>query len=253
MVLGVVGCRAIVGFHDAVELPSESAGGAPTETGGAPNQLGGAPNQPGGAPNQPGGAPTTTGGAINVSEVLVIDDFEDGNLDLKLPNSGTWQIYDDNQGPGITLAADNEGHDSDFSMRIRGGPQTAWGASVLGPFRGILVPVGTYFDASDYDGLQMWVQDASGTGSSIGVGVGDWTTEEEGGICTVCFDRFLTDVAAGSEWKLLQIRWEDLAQEGFGAPQNDSPATTEVVLIGMAFYENVAYDIRIDDVAFFAE
>lgn len=178
------------------------------------------------APPQPTGSATPARPracapvSIGSGQEPLIDDFEDGDTRLPLldKRAGSWMVYNDGSAkqeprPGSTFAANRLPQPrgtSKFGLHSTGGKFTKWGAAVgieLSPLR--------CYDASAYAGIAFW---ARGRGEvRVNLRMAQVVAEEFGGTCVSdCYDAHGTSRPLTREWRRYEVRWEDVAQQGFG-------------------------------------
>ncbi|WP_437631067.1 hypothetical protein [Sorangium sp. So ce854] len=222
-----------------------------------------------------GGGMAAGGGSADPCEILevmpgetlglsMIDDMEDGDLEIPpgddaTPRSGFW--FKDNDGsPGGNQAPDIE---ADLMTRLdppRGESVAAvhtsandgfvsYGASVVA----MLYDDG-FGDASEFRGITFWARAEECSSRRLKVMFIDRQTRHTGGICDVeaekCYDHFHTYVTLADDWKQFKVPAECLRQTGFG-DQFDAPAMDQLWGLYFSFDARQAFDIWIDDVAFY--
>jgi hypothetical protein len=120
-------------------------------------------------------------------------------------------------------------------------------------------------DASDWDGIALWVRRAPSTGLSLFVGVNEKHTDEQGSMAAFgeafCLndapaeqdkcDRFGAGVALDEDWHFVALRFDQMHQRGFGvvAPYLDV-AAIQGLNIG---FEIGDWEFWVDDLAYFRE
>jgi len=183
----------------------------------------------------------------------LIDDFEDGDMRSQLleRRAGHWLAFNDGTGtqvprPGVLFPADRipSGRDgSRFGLHSHGGKFSKWGATIS-----LNLSPRLCYDASVYAGIEFW---ARGRGRlRFGVQMTQVVSEEFGGSCVRdCFDSHVTEVTLSKTWQRYQVRWEELAQRGFGQTLPFDPRS----LSGLEFSvgtDQTPYDFWLDDVGF---
>ncbi|AUX45842.1 uncharacterized protein SOCE26_073380 [Sorangium cellulosum] len=279
-----LGCAQVFGFDDVYELRGgDSEGGGGVMIGTSGNAGGGSPGAGAGGPGGPGGGgeggvSTNEGGAgggdrckileVSPDEVLttsLIDDLEDGNIDVPEgepanPRLGFWYTFNDmtggNQEPSndndlvVPLALPREGSELAVHTSADDG-FTEWGAGV-----GVLLRDGEYYDASAYSGITFWAYAEEDSSRALVVSFIDRQTDGEGGECggemqPLCYDHFHSDIILTPSWKHYKIPIACLKQEGYG----EFPAlrVTELRSIDFLYARGKAFNIWIDDIAFYRE
>ncbi len=183
----------------------------------------------------------------------LIDDFEDGDAHAPMleHRAGQWLTYNDGTGtespppgtPFSTMRIPGGRGDSHFAVHNVGSKFSKWGASLsltLNPHH--------CYDASAYAGVQFW---ARGRGEiRLVVKMTQVVTEEFGGTCQHdCFDVHAKTIKLGKQFEHVTVRWEELAQIGFGEPVPFDPRSLD----GLEFTarpEQTPFDFWIDDVSF---
>ena len=183
----------------------------------------------------------------------LIDDFEDGDTRILHVErrAGSWATFNDGsavQRPsaGVLARADRipgGRGSSHFGLHTSGGKFKTWGAGIatdLSPRR--------CYDASAYAGVSFW---ARGRGKfNVVVKMTQVVAEEYGGSCLHdCFDGHRLAIALSSDWEQHFVRWEELAQTGFGTPVPFDPRSLlsfEVQVLP----EDTPFDFWIDDPSF---
>jgi endoglucanase len=191
----------------------------------------------------------------------VIDDFEDNNNQNKVSDGrgGYWYTFVDKVGStvwpeageqGGTFTPSEGGNNSKYAGEVKGKIGTA--AIVFGALgMNFTDPKGPY-DASKYEGVTFFAKRGANSTGKVRLKVPDINTDQEGGICSECFNDFGTDLNLSEQWQRLVIPFHDMKQmEGWGAPRKAHIDPTK--LFGLQWQVNVQgadYDISIDDVAF---
>lgn len=183
----------------------------------------------------------------------MIDDFEDG--DTRMPavdkRAGYWIVFNDGTGKqeprsGSVFPAHRipggRGN-SRFGLHSTGGRFTKWGAVLaaeLNPRR--------CYDASAYAGLTFWAKGRATL--RISAKMTQVVSEEFGGSCVRdCFDGHGAFRTLTRDWQKFEVRWEELAQRGFGTQVEFDPRSLYSVEVQMP-QGQPPFDVWIDDVAF---
>lgn len=248
---------------------SATGSGAGDEAAGGGGGIGGGGIGGGGT----GGGGTGGAGPCEVLEVRpgealdlsMIDDMEDGNLqilpgdDMNPPRSGDWFMDNDGSPEGIhepdieadlMTSLDPPRGDSRMALHTRANDRfTAYGASVA-----VFLNDDDFYDASGYRGITFWARAEEGSSRRLKVMFIDRQTRPTGGICDEaageCYDHFHRPVTLTSDWKHFKIPAECLKQGGYGK-QFDAPLLDQLWGLYFSFEANQAFDIWIDDVAFY--
>jgi len=211
------------------------------------------------APPAPSASPTPSPFAACSPAIVasgkepLVDDFEDG--DVRIPpldqRAGPWIAYNDGTAqqtprPGSEFLADRipGGRDkSRFGLHSRGGKFSKWGAAVAIEF----TPRRCY-DASVYAGVTFWARGHAKL--RVNVKMTQVVAPEYGGSCEKdCFDSHGALRQLSRDWKRYELRWEDLAQSGFGTPLQFDPHSVYSLEFATGA-DQPPYDFWIDDVAF---
>lgn len=191
----------------------------------------------------------------------LIDDFEDNNNQNKVVDNrgGYWYTYVDKVGStvwpeageqGGTFTPSEGGNSSKYAGEVKGKIGTA--AIVFGALgMNFTDPKGPY-DASKYVGVTFFAKRAAGSTGKVRLKVPDVNTDQDGGICSECFNDFGTDLNLSEQWQRFVIPFHDMKQmEGWGAPRKAHIEPSKI--FGMQWQTQVQgadYDFAIDDVAF---
>ncbi|XXT20954.1 hypothetical protein WME94_05210 [Sorangium sp. So ce429] len=245
-----LGCNAIVG----IEAPERENATAATDAG-----SGGA-----GAGVAPPGCAILEVLPEEALELSMIDDMEDGNVSILKgddanPRVGAWFTYhDESEGgaqepddaAGLVTATTPERGDSKLAVHTSGNDRFAeWGAGI-----GFHLSNADY-DATGYRGITFWARAEEGFSTDLLVAFVDRQTHPGGGICgpaegqVPCYDHFHTRVTLASEWRHVKVPVECLIQTGYGV--FDALAQGGLRDIQLSFSAGQAFDLWIDDVAFY--
>ena len=191
----------------------------------------------------------------------VIDDFEDNNNQNAVVDGrgGYWYTFVDDVGStvwpeagkaGGTFTPSEGGNNSKFAGEVKGKIGTA--AIVFGALGMNFVDPKGQFDASKYEGLTFFAKRGPNSTNKVRLKVPDMNTDQEGGICSECFNDFGADLTLTEQWQRFVLPFKDMKQmDGWGAPRK--PHIDPSKIYGMQWQVNVPgadYDISIDDVAF---
>jgi|GEM_PF-1588035 len=256
------GCANVNGTCDLAEnlcMSSENP-----EPGATP---GGDGDAPGGDGDAPGGDGDTDPGAPPEPTYDVIDDFLDGDQAILMNEGrqGYWYDYSD-AGSSRPLASAPEMHDGRQAVHAVG--SHLGGVSADEAFGGLGVelnnasstdpvpgqsPRGT-FDASAWDGIQVWVKSGTGATKSVRLEMVTPAIAEgsEGGSCTSeCWDAYGRDIAITTEWKLAKIPFSSLVQEGWGGVKSLEVGQ----ILGLAFEDRTTspWDFWVGEISFYKD
>jgi Carbohydrate binding domain (family 11) len=235
-----------------VALLVRSASSPPSMTAEAPPER--ASLEPSAAPPAAPAAPRACAPvSIGAGDAPLIDDFEDGDTRIPLldKRAGSWIAYSD----GTAKQEPRQGSvfpasrlqpprgKSRFGLRSTGGKFTKWGAALaieLTPHR--------CYDASAYGGVAFWARGRASV--RVNLRMSQIVAEEYGGTCVAdCYDSHGTLRALTSEWKRYEVRWADVAQQGFGAKVPFDPRFLYSVEFALP-QGQPPFDLWIDDVVF---
>lgn len=190
----------------------------------------------------------------------VIDDAEDNNHQAA-PNKGRggyWFTFVDKSGSTITPTAGAQG--GTFAMTAGGANGSAFAARITGKLAtGALIyagagvnlidPKGPH-DLSAYKGISFWAKKGETSTGKVRLKIPDVNTDEDGKVCSECFNDFGTDLQLTTAWTKYAIPFASMSQQvGWGSPR---PAALETGKIyGIQWQVNTpgeSYEIWIDDV-----
>lgn len=201
--------------------------------------------------------------SVTVAAADIIDDFEDGDLNLAAlgtpPRVGNWYTYGD--GTGIVtedIATVKRGTGTKV-LRGTGKDFTKWGSGV-GTDLNNKGTKGTW-DASAYAAITFWARVAApAAGLAVTVALPDIDTDKltQNHTCDDavqgCDHHYFKTVSVTSGWQRFVIAFNDVALEPGGAQIDKMPvpAFKPGALSSVQFRINsgVTYDLYIDDVAF---
>ena len=205
-----------------------------------------------GCPDQPVRGPT---GYASEPANQLIDDFEtgDGKLPKIPPRDGYWVLGSDLlYDKLIALTATSCVARGQYAGHFAGQGSTSWGNNWTAVFRATASNGAVPYDARAYGGISFWAAFGSENGPvdfAVPVGVTTMDNAWNGGICTsTCMDYYGTTVPLTHLWRRYEIRFADLAQAGWGAPQ--VPVMRKDQMVGFIIWPKQQFDIWIDDVRF---
>ncbi len=185
----------------------------------------------------------------------VIDDFEDGDMQLsrEADRTGYWFSSHDSNGSSIDpnpLAPSPGGlGGSQKALHLTG--QTASTVGAWGALIGAnLVGEGVY-DGSDHAGISFEAKVGTTSTRVVSFKVADVNTHPDGGVCKNCWNHFAKKLELTTEWREYRVSFDELKQEaGWGDP---FPAVTPSKLIALnwSIEPGRVFDLWIDDVHFY--
>jgi len=254
------------GAPDGQAGESNSAGssGQPGSagTGGAPAAAGS-----GGSVVSAGSAGTPTAGASSGPVGDQIDDFEDQDtfiLRLSMRN-GPWYVVADatasgTVGPTMTIgplaAADlRPGGTGTSALHLTATGFADWGAGVGADMVNQMGKKAPY-DVSAYSAVRFYAKIASGSTSTVKVLFPNVYSDADGGKCVDtdttkrCGDHLFKSIAGlKTAWDLYEVKFSDVAQQGFGLPQTGFDAKG-VYSVQFTLTNKTPIELWIDDVTF---
>ncbi|MFL5305294.1 MAG: hypothetical protein ACJ8F1_08775 [Polyangia bacterium] len=198
--------------------------------------------------------------ATCTATIAVVDDFEDGNNQLRLLDgrTGALYTYKDTVGSTITPAAG-----ATFTPTAPGDVTPAFAAHVTGTLANtttvwagfgmdFLSPKALY-NGAKYTGISFYAKKGSSSATgAVRVKVPDRNTDPVGGVCTSCSNDFGSDLTLTTTWTKFTIPFSSMTQQaGWGAPRPANVDRTGIVAIQFQVTaQAAAYDIWVDDVTF---
>jgi hypothetical protein len=188
----------------------------------------------------------------------MIDDAEDRNDQVLVRGGRGGYIYTYIDKAGSTITPT----ESSFRME-RGGAQ---GSKYAIRIQGKLAPSGeTYagvgldlrhprrpYNASKYKGVAFAAKVSPGASAHVRFKVPDVNTDQDGKVCTECFNDFGIGVELSEEWTRYEVPFAELKQEsGWGNPR--PPAVDASKLMSLQWQvaaPGTTFDIWIDDITF---
>ncbi|HET9955542.1 MAG TPA: hypothetical protein VFQ61_13605 [Polyangiaceae bacterium] len=191
--------------------------------------------------------------ANTLARADIIDDFEDEDLDLLVANGrdGSWIVgWDMTSERPLTEGASTCAASGRAAGHFSASGFTDWGANWTAVLRresnGRAVP----YDASDYSGISFWAAVGADAPvlTNLPVGVTTMDVAWNGGVCSgTCMDYYRTTISVTRDWQRFVVRFEALAQRGFGDPLT---ALKRDQLVGFIVWPDRAFDLWLDDVRF---
>jgi hypothetical protein len=201
----------------------------------------------------------------------MIDDMEDGNLDIRQANGrmGSWQAFNDgtatgtensamtNMDPPRPISSTSGSSVSQHGFHISGGGYSGWGAGWMVDFNavGVRLP----YDVSPYGGLVFWAK-SDGPPTEVRVALPDVFSDVAGGICDPndtrvggkgCYDDYGTNITLTRQWRRYEIAFASVSSGSWGLKhQFDTQHVYGIKFSVMPSY--ALFDSWIDDVAFYA-
>ena len=201
------------------------------------------PGQPLRGPNQ----------YVDEPEIQLIDDFESGDKHLPMEGGrdGYWVLGSDLSSG--TLIAEPSSHcvaRGKWAGHFAAHGFTSWGNNWTAVFRATSSSNGAQpYDGRAYGGISYWAAFGGDNGPDFAVPLGVTTLDNawNGGVCTSCQDFYGTTVPLTHDWRRYEIRFDTLAQSGWGSPQ---VPMRQDQLVGFIIYPRQQFDIWIDDLRF---
>jgi hypothetical protein len=201
---------------------------------------------------------STTGKCVADTVVVaaadIIDDFEDGNLNLPVPalggRVGGWYRFND-MTVGATDTYDaaiiNRGTSKE-GLHIKGKGYTTWGSGVGTDMQPNKVP----YDASAYAGVTFWAR--ADTTLTLGVIFPDIDTDPGTNpatkLCTTCDHHYNKGVQVTPSWQRFTVNFADLVLEAGTIPAPTMFKPDGLVSVQFRFAASQTYDVYVDDLAF---
>ncbi len=266
--------RLIVGASDGGGGQGASPGtggasGGGDLSGGAENGGGGAgTGGAAGGGGSPGGGAGAGGLAGSAAGPEVIDDLEDGDVQI-LPTEGRigfWYLYNEEEPRPHVSGPVSDGE----SLVVRAQGSHAEGVSGDGAFGGVGVDLNNpdsdglgpgsadrmSYDASGWDGFRFRIRgSATTTFVRFEVMTAAVAEPSQGGYCSpdggACFDSHGVGVELSDDWTTVTVRFTELGQEGWGK-EIDFDASE---VLGVAYEDKTTgtWDFSVDDLAFFRD
>jgi hypothetical protein len=205
-----------------------------------------------GCPEQPLRGPTSY---ATEPQIQLIDDFEtgDGHLSKVGGRDGYWVLGQDFATDAlISEPARVCAGRGKWSGHFAAHGSTTWGNNWTAVFRATTsnndaVP----FDGRAYGGISFWAAFGTAMAADFAVPLGVTTMDNawNGHVCTnLCMDYYGTTVPLTHGWQRYEIRFDSLAQAGWGVPQ--VPTMRRDQLVGLIIWPRQQFDIWIDDLRF---
>ncbi len=181
----------------------------------------------------------------------LIDDFESGDYRLAQVSGrdGSWILGSDgSSGKLIDEVSPQCVARGKFSGHFAARGFTSWGNNWTAVFRSSSSTALPY-DGSKWSGISFWAAFGSDNGPEFAVPMGLTTMDNawNSGGCTVCMDFYAAKVPLSHSWQRFVIRFNQMAQSGFGNPL--VPMRRDQ-LVGFIIYPRQQFDIWIDDLRF---
>jgi hypothetical protein len=184
----------------------------------------------------------------------LIDDFEDGDLRLATASgrNGGWILGSDSSS-GVLIAesssrcAGRGGRAGHFSGS--GFTSPSWGANWTAVFRNDGASTAQGYDGSRYGAISFWAAVGPDAEPPYEISVGLTTTDNawNSGNCAVCMDYYRMVLRLAPTWQRHVVRFEVLAQAGYGDPLLDLRRDR---LVGFILWPTHQFDVWIDDLRF---
>jgi hypothetical protein len=201
--------------------------------------------------------PSECSSAIGVDSPLLLDDFEDGNLELNRASNlhGAWYVNNDETGQQApTPGAEAEGlivsggspESPASALHTSGSGFERWGAFAAAHLNASRGQACTY-DLSSYAGLHLSLK---GEGSlRVNLGTTSTTPIVDGGSCSgdACSD-YGKSLELGPEWHSVDIAFAELEQPAWATPAKLNLAETLRISL---WTERADFDFWVDDLRFY--
>jgi hypothetical protein len=199
------------------------------------------------------GAPKECATTTRPAEDGLIDDFEDGNMQVSkvADRGGSWFASKDPNGSTIDptpLAMSQPGAGSEKALHVFGQTSSAtdaWGSLVGANF----VEQGVY-DASKYSGIAFKAKVGAKAAQSVRFNVGDVNTHPDGGVCKTCWNHFGKDLQLTTEWQEYKVSFAELQQQPGWGDRFAALTPSKLIAIYWAFGPGKAFDLWVDDIHF---
>ncbi len=242
-------------------VPSIGGSAGNGTTGGSTGGSASAAGNPGSAGNA-GTAGSAGSPATGTGDLL--DGFEDEDLTLEqnAGRGGVWYLFNDatvgTAGPTPLVCSPLTGAPADlggYAMHI-----TATGFTGFGSGLGVDFRAGKkVYDASKFTGIRFWAKVGVGKNTKHRVQIADATTDVAGGKCNAaanapngekCDDHFGFNATFTTSWAQYVLRFDQLAQIGWGTP---APALTKTAVYGLQVTAKakLEVDLWLDQIEFF--
>ena len=240
-----------------------STGGAVTSTT-AGNGTGGGAATAGSAGTTDSAGSAGAAGGPTTGTADLLDGFEDEDLTLEQTSGrgGVWYLFNDatvgTDGPTPLVCSPLTGAPAElglYAMHV-----TATGFTGFGSGLGVDFRAGKkVYDASKFTGLRFWAKVGVGKNTKHRVQIADSTTDVAGGKCNAaanapngekCDDHFGVNATFTTSWAQYIIRFDQMAQLGWGQP---AAAITKSALYGLQVTAKakLEVDLWLDQIEFF--
>jgi hypothetical protein len=185
----------------------------------------------------------------------MIDDLEDGNLDIcnNGGRTGSWYVYNESTTGSQTLdvALESRG-DSIVSMETIGTTIGGWGATMGISLYGVDLATRLPYDVSGYTGIRFWARrgSASSYPSIVTVNIVQQNTAntDQGGTCDellyTCSDHYADGVSITTTWTQYELPFTGFYQSLWGTTFSRDLQN----VLGFEFLiEYTSFDLMIDD------
>jgi hypothetical protein len=184
----------------------------------------------------------------------LISDFESGTRDLAQVGGrdGSWVLGWDNT-PGVPIPTNEPSSmcvaRGKWAGHYEASGWASWGTNWTAIFRAQPNSVPFPYDGRAYSAISFWAAFGGDYDSLFNVPVGITTmdTAWNSSGCTTCNDFYQTKVSLSREWRRFVVRFDDMAQSGYGIPQ---VAMRRDQLVGFIIWPDQQFDIWIDDLRF---
>lgn len=191
---------------------------------------------------------------VTVAPALeMIDDMEDGDLNILVNNGrqGPWYELGDGtgsewlrtQGPGSGAGS--------YAIHVTGTGYTSWGSGFGFNFSNPGAGAQQY-DVSAYSGIRFWAKVDAGSTAAMRIVLPNNQTLPEGGMCGAdCYNHFGFDITLTTSWQLFTMPFSSMSQQtGWGVTYS-AIDLTKVYNFETRFTTNVTYSVWMDDIEFY--
>lgn len=192
----------------------------------------------------------------------MIDDMEDGDLDLLSSEgrTGSWSGFSLGSNGSIqplqVIELKDAPGDGSHVLQISGSPSGRDSPSVKLSLSGQLDSGNSlYYDASAYDGIQLWVKGIQRARMTFRIGTPYTLPVSEGGLCDgesyECGNEYEFRMNIEEEWSLIRLPFAQFLQDDL---PHDGPLDPSILkTIGFSLRARSEFTILIDDLSFYKD
>jgi hypothetical protein len=160
--------------------------------------------------------------------------------------------HDNSAGAWAAVAAQRD------ETQFRGGGYRAWGVALMVQGQALVIEESCALDAPHVHDVSP-AKDSeiavafegkravSSESTTLVVGVADRYVAPQGGMCTLCWDRFDVRVPLTTEWHSFVIPLSSMRQEGWGRPARPEPDQSHLVDMTVVVEGGGRFDVRLRD------